>query len=241
VISKTLKCQAITRANPVLFPLRTIVGCNENLIDELFFIVIGISPSARVRDLACGTHLDFVLMAAREAKRLIDAEPTRLETLSHDLSNTASVALALGLAPELIHPDRKPPPALRRSNAFLEEAPVALVGTRDMDVEPVNPPAPPVAVSPEPLATHGVPDGTASTSEPSPDDRSKRRRLTRKSPASPYNPVLTEAETRQLAFSAENYLEENKALIDWFFSETDAQAASSAIDVIDLSGSESSD
>ena len=69
----------------------------------------------------------------------------------------------------------------------------------------------------------------------------KRRRITGKRSASPYNPVLTEREMQQLVYSAEAYMEENKELVDWFFGSRGPPAASSGASVISLSESESSD
>ena len=74
-----------------------LAGKPEEVIDELLFIVGGLTPATRIVDLQCERKRDLREMFVNEAVCMQRIYPTRLSTLAGDLENTAVVAMHLGI------------------------------------------------------------------------------------------------------------------------------------------------
>ena len=96
VLPRDLKQSMLESYKPQSFTPIALAGCSDEQIDELLFIVFGISPAAKPAMLRCPDRGAMRTYGIREASRLHASQPTRLEHLAQDFSNSNVVAARLG-------------------------------------------------------------------------------------------------------------------------------------------------
>ena len=107
VLPRKVRASMLTAFNPELYTPVLLAGKPEEVIDELLFIVGGLTPATRIVDLQRERKRDVREMFIKEAVRMQRICPTRLSTLAGDLENTAVVAMHLGAPMEEMLPSRR--------------------------------------------------------------------------------------------------------------------------------------
>jgi hypothetical protein len=106
VISKRLKVDAIVAARGDVCTKLHLNRGSENLVDEMLFLIAGLSPTATLRGIAATTADGFINYVKTAAALLVRDQPARLYKLLPDLRNATWVAHSLGLELHNINPSR---------------------------------------------------------------------------------------------------------------------------------------
>lgn len=108
IIPRRLRGSCIIKNDGQRWTVNLVSNLDENEVDELSFVLSGLSETSRICDL--GVHTKGQLRAAftREVQRSLEINPQRHFMLAPDLSNLTVLCLRLGLPLESIAPERRP-------------------------------------------------------------------------------------------------------------------------------------
>ena len=107
VVPRQLKQSALYSWSPTKFTKIVLNNCCDDQIDELMKIVFGIDPGAKPNLLQANTRIQFRKWCVVEGDRLFSGNPSRLDHLAADLSNTASLAAELQYPVDEMEPSRR--------------------------------------------------------------------------------------------------------------------------------------
>ena len=106
VLTRRLKVSCLIAWNRQMFSLHNLSTASDDHVDELTFIVGGFRVDTQMKTLELCTRGDLRVCFYENADALHARQPTRMEQLAHDFSNSTRVAYNLGMHRDDFHPSR---------------------------------------------------------------------------------------------------------------------------------------
>ena len=167
-MTKKFRMSLIASCNSLEWPMMRLSQLTDEQVDLLLYICTGISPLTRPNDMGATDKRHARVMAHQQHAVKIERQPTRLQQMSDEMDNLASVAMRLGYAAEWLSPElRQVYDRGREIATNLSQAPpqsicppatVARSASPAQPADSVHPQQSPLRLKDGPLAA-GIPSG----------------------------------------------------------------------------------